>query len=297
MTSADRSHLLPTIRDLLDLDDQSRIRELKRDRWISYPAAKTTLAMMEECFDHPPSHRMPNLLIIGDTGNGKTALVDYFRHTHASKDLRGENAAVVPVVYCLCPPTPHPPWLYHAILEALFAPYSAKMSPSGLHYQVIRILGQTGTRMLIVDEIHNVFQGSTDRQKLFLNLLKNLANELQIVLVAVGTQAAQNAIRTDEQLENRFEVKRLPRWGRNAEDWGRLLMSYERLLPLRLPSHLEADALSRKLRDMSDGYLGELVRLLRRAGTAAIQKKEERITIKLLDDLGWEPPSARRGLP
>ena len=175
-----------------------------------------------------------------------------------------------------------------------FAPYHEKAPAAALHYQVIRTLPQLGTRMLIVDEIHNVFQGSTDRQRLFLNLLKNLANELQIVLVAVGIQEAQNAIATDRQLENRFEVLRLPRW-KFSDDWRRLLKSYETLLPLRSPSGLESDDLARKLHDMSDGYLGELVRILRRAGALAIKKRTERITIELLDELPWTPPDDRRG--
>ncbi len=294
MSSPDRSHLHESIRGLLDLEDHDRIRELKRDRWISYPAAKAVLDAMEECWEHPPSHRMPNLLIIGDTGNGKTAVVEYFRAQHAPTDRADAEAAAVPVLYCLCPPTPHPTWLYHAILEAIFAPYHEKAPAAALHYQVMRTLSQLGTRMLIVDEIHNVFQGSTDRQKLFLNLLKNLANELKIVLVAVGTQEAQNAIATDRQLENRFELLGLPRWKYN-DAWRRLLMSYETLLPLRRRSDLGADDIARKLYAMTDGFLGELVRVLRRAGTNAVKDKEERITIQLLENLKWKPPSARRG--
>ena len=294
MSASNRSHLHPSIRDLLDLDDRARIRELKRDRWISYPAAKAVLDMMEECWDHPPSQRMPNLLVIGDTSSGKTAVVRYFRQQYAPTDDARREEAVVPVLYCLCPPTPHPTWLYHAILEAIFAPYHEKAPAAALHYQVIRTLGQLGTRMLIVDEIHNIFQGSTDRQKLFLNLLKNLANELQIVLVAVGTQEAQNAIATDRQLENRFEVMSLPRW-KLSHEWRRLLASYETLLPLRVPSSLGEDELAKKLHDMSNGYLGELVRILRRAGAKAIKDKSERITVDLLKKLPWTPPDNRRG--
>lgn len=51
----------------------------------------------------------------------------------------------------------------------------------------------------------------------FLNLLRFLGNELQIPIVALGTKDAYLAIRSDDQLENRFEPFILPRWEYNEE--------------------------------------------------------------------------------
>ena len=46
----------------------------------------------------------------------------------------------------------------------------------------------------------------------FLNLIRFLGNELRIPLVGVGTREAYLAIRSDDQLENRFEPFTLHRW-------------------------------------------------------------------------------------
>ena len=44
-----------------------------------------------------------------------------------------------------------------------------------------------------------------------MNLLRFLGNDLRIPLVGVGTREAYLAIRSDDQLENRFEPLTLPR--------------------------------------------------------------------------------------
>jgi hypothetical protein len=49
-----------------------------------------------------------------------------------------------------------------------------------------------------------VLAGPLLRQRQFLNVIKHLGNELQIPIVAAGTQDAFNAIQTDPQLANRF---------------------------------------------------------------------------------------------
>jgi Bacterial TniB protein len=66
--------------------------------------------------------------------------------------------------------------------------------------------------MLVIDELHNVLGGRGDTRREFLNLLRFLGNELRIPLTGVGTRDAYLAIRSDDQLENRFAPLTLPRW-------------------------------------------------------------------------------------
>ncbi|MFC7694663.1 TniB family NTP-binding protein [Paeniroseomonas aquatica] len=93
--------------------------------------------------------------------------------------------------------------------------------------------------MLVLDELHNVLAAPTHRQRELLNLLRYLGNELRIPLACLGTREAYLAIRSDDQLENRFEPLLLPSWEDDPE-FGRLLASFEAVLPLREPSGLGA---------------------------------------------------------
>ena len=77
----------------------------------------------------------------------------------------------------------------------------------------LRLLRAAGVRVLVIDELHNVLAGRGDVRREFLNLIRFLGNELRIPLVGVGTREAYLAIRSDDQLENRFEPFTLPTLG------------------------------------------------------------------------------------
>jgi DNA transposition AAA+ family ATPase len=73
-----------------------------------------------------------------------------------------------------------------------------------------------------------------------------------------------------------------------------LLASFERLLPLREPSHLACESLSKQLLAMSEGTIGALSSLLNRAALAAIRNGREQIDRQILNETNWVPPSERR---
>ena len=43
----ERSHLHPAARQMLDLDDEQRVRALRTDRWIDYPRATQALQRLQ----------------------------------------------------------------------------------------------------------------------------------------------------------------------------------------------------------------------------------------------------------
>lgn len=262
--------------------------------WIS-PIRKT-LAKLEDLLNYPKSHRMPNLLVVGDTNNGKTMLVQKFCRNHPPDDNPEGEAAIIPVLYVQAPPTPDEGRFYNAILEKLFAPFRPADKTSKKQFQVITILRRVGLRMLIIDEIHQILAGSLNKQRTFLNVIKHLGNELQISIVGVGTIEAFRAIQTDEQLANRFEPTQLPRWG-YGDTFRRLLLSFERLIPLAHPSNLHGKTLARQIFTMSEGYIGEVSRILTDAAVIAVKTGHEKIDEKILNDLEWCAPSDRRYRP
>ena len=149
------------------------------------------------------------------------------------------------------------------------------------------------TQLLIIDEIQHVLAGPLLKQRQFLNVIKHLGNELQIPIVAAGTQDAFNAIQTDPQLANRFEPAVLRRWTM-GEDYLRLLASFEVALPLEQRSGLVEPALALKILSLSEGTIGEISALLCRAALEAIERGTEQITGASLERCGYVAPSERR---
>lgn len=287
------SHLNESTAKLLELHDAERIERIRSSRWIGYPCAKSILAKLEDLMVYPKSHRMPNLLVVGDTNNGKTMLVSRFCALHPADDNPGGDGIRVPVLFVQAPPIPDEGRFYNAILERLFAPYKPNDRVDKKQFQVIKLLKYIGLRMLVIDEIHHVLAGNLNRQRAFLNVIKYLGNELQIPIVAVGTRDAFRALQTDPQLANRFEPALLPRWEFET-DFLRLLASFERMLPLREPSQLHSTALATRLFSMSEGYIGELSRLLTNAAVRAVENGRERIDERTLREINWVSPSDRK---
>ncbi len=287
------THLTDNARVIAQLTDAERIEKILSEKWIGYTRAKKITDRLEDLLVHPKTHRMPNLLIVGDTNNGKTQLLNKFFNNHKpiiQPEITHLNA---PVVYIQAPSQPEEAKFYNAILERVFAPYKLNDRIEKKQHQAISILRNINTRILIIDEIHHILAGSYNKQRIFLNVIKYIANELQIVIVAAGIKDAFNAINTDAQLSNRFEPAILPRW-EMGEEYLRLLKSFESILPLKKASDLIDTDLALKILSMSEGTIGEISTILKKAAIQAIKTKSERIDKKALESIDYIPPSDRK---
>ena len=289
-------HLHPNTAKLLERTDAERQEAILAYKWIPYTRAQQVLGRMDDLLRYPAAHRMPNLLVVGDTNNGKTAILRRYAQAHASFTREEDGRLTWPVVYVQAPPEPDEKRFYDVILDRVGVPYRVNDRADKKQLQVIHVLRHLEVKLLIIDEIQHVLAGSLAKQRLFLNVLKYMANELMIPLVCAGIRTAFNAIQHDEQLANRFEPVALPKWV-PGEEYSRLLLSFEQLLPLRKASNLMEDALAHRLLAMSEGTIGELAKLLRAAAMKAIDSGTERITLPLLGQTAYISPSDRMKYP
>lgn len=286
-------HLSEKARSWLELRDEDRIRELYGYRWIGYPKAKEILTRLDQLLNRPRVPRMKNLLIVGDTNNGKSEILRRFQSLHPSNDNpEGENI-ILPVLMLQTPPTPDEGRLYDGILHKLGAPFNRKDAAGKKLHAVSTLFNQIDTRMLILDEIHHVLAGGSSKQRGFCNVIKYIGNELMISIGAAGIDEAFNVFQSDDQLANRFDSMVLPRWT-YCDDYLSLLASFETVLPLRHASNLTDEDIATKLLSMSEGLLGELSTILNDATELAISTKKERIDLDLLKELRWQQPSHRK---
>ena len=291
------THLGKAAIQQVELPDDQRILAIKEGVWITYTGAKQILEQMEELFNHPRILRMPNMLIVGASNNGKTQILHHFEEKHKPDPNPDGDYSIVPVLFVEAPGKPDIGAFYDKILEAVWQPYSIRAKDSDKEREVKKVLRSIHLKVLMIDEIQHIIAGGQAKQREFRNSLKSLGNELQISIICAGVEEAFNAFNTDSQLSNRFEPAFLPKWNMNNE-YGDLLESFERHLPLRKPSNLRGDpALAQKVLWMSEGILGEIHEVLKRAAILAIRDKTEQITQKIIEKIRWTMPSKRRVAP
>lgn len=301
-------HLIPEIRNLLKLDQFERIEYIQRDNWIGYPRAIEASLKLNELYSHPQRQRMPNLLIIGPTNNGKTMVIEKFcrsykpimerRKIEVDKYDLGEQNFLeeMSVVSIQMPSSPDTRRFYLAILEKFkMQNVYSRYHTGPLEITIISLFKKFKVKMLVIDEIHNILAGRNDKQREFLNVLRFLGNELKIPLVCVGTKDAYLAIRSDPQLENRFEPFPLPLW-KAGREYDSLLSSIVAVLPLKKPSKINMPSISEHILTKSEGILGEMFTLLRRAAVRAIRTGKEEIDEMALTLADYYSPSERRQL-
>ena len=287
-------HLHPSTVECIELDGEQRIEWLKKSRWIGYPRAQAIMGRLEDLVHYPQEPRMPNMLLIGSSNNGKTRLIKQFAQRHLAEENKGGEHIIAPVLYVQAPPSPSESGFYAEILNTLFEKVPTS-SPEAKRVRVVQVLRAIKLRVLIIDELHNILAGTTVKQQQFLNMIKYLGNELQISIVGCGTGDLLRAVSIDPQIQNRFIPELLPKWQMNKE-FRQLLMSFEQVLPLRNPSMLHERVLAGKILAMSEGTIGELSSLLNLATIHAIRNAHEQITVEVLNACGYVSPGDRTKL-
>lgn len=282
--------LTPTAKEFLEKPLQERVLKSKEQVWIPYTQANNILYELEELFVHPKKERMPNLLIVGDTNNGKSTLLNRFRTTYPSFT---DDTKKVPIVKISAPISPSHNALYEKILDELSIPYGISEAASRKEYQVKKVLKDFQTQMIIIDEFQDIFHGDIRQQRKFLTGVKDIGTDLQIPIVAAGIWEVQSVMTADSQISNRFETLKLEKWNPDKE-FARLLVSFESTLPLKEASNLHSKEMFTRLFNMCEGMIGELARILQKSATFALKNGKERIDLDVLNSINFIQPSLRR---
>ena len=276
------THLHEALHPILAQDTAARLAQLRQDRWIDYPRAVEALEVLGTLLATPPRNRMPCLLIYGDSGMGKTKIIEKLKRAHRPEFDRERRMVRVDVLAVQMPSKPSEARFYAQLLAALGAPTRPSERLAALEPVALGLLRQIRPKLLVVDEVHNILAGSAREQRVALNLLKFLANELYCAVVALGTRDAQALMQTDSQIASRFRPLELPRW-QDDEALVKFLRAFERLLPLKEPSRLGERSTARLILDRSGGITGEVAEMLTLAAAQAIRRGDERITPEILD--------------
>ncbi|AXX87844.1 transposition-related ATP-binding protein TniB [Malaciobacter marinus] len=277
-------------RTFLNKSIEERIKKCKEQVWIPYPQANNILDELEDLFDYPDKERIPGLLIVGDTNNGKTTIINRFMDKHP-RYLNITNK--IPIIKISAPIAPSHNALYEKLLDAYYIPYSTSDSASRKETQIKKVMRDVETKMVIIDELQDIFHGDMRQQKKFLAAIKHLSTDVQIPIIGVGVWEVQSVITADPQLANRFEPIEIKKWNPDI-NFAKLLVSFESTLPLKEASNLHEKDIFKLIYNMSEGLIGEVARILQKASIFALRNGKEKIDIDVLNSINFTKPSLRK---
>ena len=231
--------------------------------------------------------RPDNLLIVGASNNGKTAIARRFLARHIIAENPDAERSHIETTLVQAPNGPSIPQLLRSILTALGREPGPRPTSARLRAEVHGAMRDVGLRLLLIDDLHNI-RGS--RIGGMLVELREIGSITGVSIGAFATKEIAHVFRLDEQLANRFALLTLPRWQFDDLEYAQLLATFERHLPLRRPSNLTGADLARQILTMAGGLIGGIATILRQAATAAIELGHERIDRSVLDGLTISSP-------
>jgi hypothetical protein len=280
-------HLDPVTRPIAAQDDLSRARHILKDLYVNHPPAQRIERQIEHLVRLPRRIRMPGIFLCGDSGMGKTHLLRRVERRHPVQTEPSTSRSIRPVLYAQVPADPTVRTLRRTLIDEANIPFLDHPNKPLPQSVLRRGLAAAGTRLIVLDEIHNIEHVKGERRVLLRDYVRCLSNETQLPLVLSGTEEFERAIREDRQLQSRYPIVRLPRWTLGP-DLTAFLQGYERACPLRLASNLSDVRFMRALLDETDGITDSIVRCLQSAAIVAVRERSERITADRL--MWWRDP-------
>jgi hypothetical protein len=288
-------HLSTVAAEITNLDSQRRLAFLNEPIWISYTRAEKLISLMQDYMQMPKRARMKNLLVIGDSNMGKTSILERFIQQNPSVEYQDEHGMYrtrIPVIMIQAPTIADEKNLYTSILNQFWTSFRPSDTTIKLRHHMYSQMRECDVQMLIIDEIHNLLDTTTVKQRQIMNAIKTLGNELKIPIVAVGINTAATILSNDPQLASRYSVVKLSAWSLNKEFLG-LLKGFEKRLPLRNPSLLYSKDKAPLLLKICEGNLGNLHTRLIECAKDAIKEGTEEITVDIIQKNQWVRPTRK----
>ncbi|MFG9945171.1 TniB family NTP-binding protein [Pseudomonas aeruginosa] len=274
-------HLLPQFRPLMELSDADRLAAVQ-SRWVDYEFADKVHAML---YAKLSGHRdQPDIFLLGGSRMGKTTIIKRFIEVHAPGFINQEGYREKPVLLIEVD-HPSPRQFLIEILGTSISPYNPDASVEKLFFQALHLLRECNTKMLVIDEVHTITQGTPREMTAMAGMIKRLSNKTGIAIVGVGVKFSRQLLVKDEQYANRFVTVTVPEW--TPLGFRGLLKGFESFLPLRLPSKLSTKQMAMLIYEKTQGNTAKVEELLLGCARQAIITGKECIDEELLSQKKW----------
>lgn len=255
--------------------------------YIVYPRHQAILDRVEKCHRYSQFSAEPECMFIkGHTSAGKTTILEAHVSNHPHSMIGGVRKTPVLSSIISSPATVKA--VSTDLLDALGDPLAERGSVASQTMRIRRYMNDCDVEIIFMDELqHFIDRDSEKVLKTVSDWLKNLINTTRRPIILTGLPEAEAVLNANEQLSRRFahRVELLP-FGFKTKDqileFYTFLKLLEEKLPLDEASHLASSNLAPRIFYASDGYVGYVMKLVRKAAIAAIERGSKKLDRDLL---------------
>jgi Bacterial TniB protein len=251
---------------------------------IMHKGFTALLAELDYCNQYPQSgstHNPPCLAILGETGAGKTTLIQEWlaRNNQARSEM--PSGSRIPYLYVSVPAKASIKGTAAAFLATLGDPNPGRGTQWNMVTRLHTLLKSCQVRMIFVDEFQHILDRDTQRVlNAVTDFLKDIINQSNIPMILIGQKGeAEPILQTNPQLSRRVGTPRYMnpfRWDRadskTMTEFRTIMESIDLELPFD-PSGLGREDMAYRFYYATNGYLGWIMHLIRYAAHLAIAEQ------------------------
>lgn len=272
--------------DYTKMPAAERIRLIEQI-YISYPRLDAVMRTMEHCHQFSKVSAEPtNMLVVGETGMGKTTAIKRYGQKFPRRETR--NGTMVIVLTASVPVPATVKSLVTHLLDKLGDPMADRGTVVNQTQRLQKLLKACGVELILLDEFqHFIERDSLKVLKNVADWLKVLLNETGIPIVLIGLPSSDQVLEANPQLKRRFSLRASLEpfdWEtpEQQRDLRKFLKVLDEKLPLLKRSHLADEETAYRFFCATGGVIAHLMQLTRRAAALAVARSMARLDLDVL---------------
>lgn len=262
---------------------------------IKHSRYKALMAEIDECAfyaNHLKTSSPPCIVILGETGAGKTKLVEEWLRETGNQRIETPEGSIIHYLYISVPTKASIKGTAAALLTTLGDPNAGRGTQWNMVERLHKLITECQVRMIFVDEFQHIVDKETQRVlHAVADFLKDLINQTHVPMVLIGRLGeAEPVLRVNPQLDRRVGTPLILKpfeWDRERPqatilEFRALMDSIDKALPFD-PSGLSDEEMAYRFYYATNGFIGWIMHLIRHAASRGIKTECATLNLALLE--------------
>ncbi len=278
-------HLSPETVEFLQAPLQKILDRVDEDVFIRWEEVEETLFEIQRYARIPKGTRRPVLLILAESGMGKSTMYEEFCLREGVDADTGIGRSGTHEMFCMSLAGLNNAdefllRVFRTIGEP--SPISREARKNGPLDLAAAALKRLDLKLLVLDECQQLAEIAANEAAKICSYIRHLSNACKRPIVMMGSEDTLLPVQKSKHLMTRIDQQYVPRW-ESIEELRAFVDALLSYIPLNSPSPITDDKSLQKLIEWTDGVTEYIVKSIRKAARRALRNGEQCITFRRLE--------------